>query len=353
MAPTDRPGLDAEGLKLLAVAQALLKKTVYALPEPDFDPLDAAPERLVAYGLPPRPPPGTEAFDAWTRLFTPPPDGKLTFLPAGVPELTPDWLIDGYLLDRPGTPRATGRAESSRNWSGVYIATNGQGRFKQTFGAWTVPQVSPPTPGIDGDYRCSTWTGLDGHRRHSLSMPQLGTTQKVKVVSGTAQPHTEEAWWQWWLRGFRFPPFPFPGFQVAAGQTVQCSLTILSPGLVLFVIRNAATGAVGRIKSESPGIGDLVRWGVRGVAAEWITERPTDIFSAVVYPLPNYGTVTYRGCTAIVEQPTPAGPAPVARDLSGARKIRMVAERARPARSAVISVAHKISDTMATTDYKP
>jgi hypothetical protein len=92
-------------------------------------------------------------------------------------------------------PPALGtRYETSPNWSGAYITPKRSRMFTEVHGSWQVPTPSPPvdgkgSPPADGDYRSSAWIGLDGQRRYlNSSLPQIGTSQFVKVVDDQPTP---------------------------------------------------------------------------------------------------------------------------------------------------------------------
>src|SRR5690349_8853773 len=136
-----------------------------------FDP-PGAPNRLTGasnepnwHGIPPQPDPdrhpGSCAF--WTRMSSQPLSFERTefsFQAAGGIRLNPRRSYYGY----------GARRQSSANWSGAYI-TPKQGRmFTAVHGSWCVPRVAAPVasdaPPADGEYRSSTWIGLDGQRRY-------------------------------------------------------------------------------------------------------------------------------------------------------------------------------------------
>jgi hypothetical protein len=322
--------------KLIERIEAALKPRLHLSPPPPagFDPLTASADELDMFGLPPQPNPDThpDAYALWKKLLSPP----LTILPAVFPVFkTVDYRITGYVVKKKFA--FTDQQETSSNWSGAFITANGRGPFTMVFGLWRVPKPKRPTGGPDGDYRCSTWVGLDGLRGHSRSLPQLGTTQSV-LVAGNTETKTIEAWWQWWIRGQHFPPVPFPApFSVQEDNLVLCSLTMLTAIRVRFAIKNLtqAGGPFSSVDVDVPPVSGVLpsELAVRGGNAEWIAERPMDIDSDDLYPLADYASVTFEPCLAV----TPAA----VRDLSGARLLRMVEARNNPHRTAIISSAKK------------
>jgi hypothetical protein len=332
---------DPHEQQLIEQLEAALKPRLRLTDKPPdgFDPLEASTEELDKFGLPPRPHPEAhpEAYAHWRRLLSKP----LVILPAVFPVFkTLDYRITGYVAKKKFVFAMMDHHETSSNWSGAFITANERGPFFMVFGSWIVPTPTRPAFGADGDYRSSTWMGLDGVRRHSRALPQLGTTQRVTVAGGVSTPMIE-AWWQWWIRGANFPPVPIdPNFVVAAGDQVMCLLFVLAPDRVGFFIKNVTQGgALAHADAKLPPVSGIApsELFVRGAHAEWIEERPMKLGSNDLYPLADYGTVTFSDCLGVV---------PVeARDLSGARLLRMVEERKNQHRSAIISSAKKIPPT--------
>lgn len=333
---------------LIEFAERFLRGRLQLLPTPPegFDALKASDRELEFYGLPPRPRASsrTEARDAWTSMFTPTTQAPLTYRPSLYPALTQAWIDNGYRLgggkNRKSNTSAT-RIGTSRNWSGAIIAGSGE-HFNQVYGTWFVRGANVPAGGGDDDYRCSVWIGLDGHRRHSFSMPQLGTTQIAVVVNGLVT-RRYEAWWQWWLRGLPIPPFPFnPPLVVDAGDQVAASLTVVAPDTVRFTIVNKQSGEVRTLQQSAPTLAPTipVYWRVRGAAAEWIAERPMRLNAPSLHPFADCGEINFSGCVAN----TPlSGP----KTLLAERLVRMVAHSAPPTNMRRIAepVRNATSDT--------
>jgi peptidase A4-like protein len=322
-------------MSILREMEEDLKKRLRLAPQPppEFDPLLATSAELEHFGLPPRPDPHLHqaAFGVWRRMMSPP----LEIVPATFPVLTEkfDYRISVQLLAL--KIAVSDRLETSTNWSGGYITANHTGPFSMVFGSWTIPTPNQPAGAPGGDYRCATWVGLDGLRRYSDSLPQLGTTQRV-VAGGGGTTRTVEAWWQWWIRGANYPPVPFPStFTVQIGDPVTCGLAVVSSALVRVFIKNDANGLFARYDIVAPAAAALLAAtaALRGAHAEWIAERPMQLGSTVLYPLADYGSVDFSNCLTIV-------PAQV-RDLRGARFIRMGEMRQGALRSTIISSAGK------------
>lgn len=323
-------------MSILQEMEDNLKKRLRPVPQPPegFNPLSATAAELEHYGLPPKPDPDLHAaaFAVWQRMMSPP----LEIVPATFPVLSAeklDYRISVEALILQVAPSY--HLESSANWSGGYITANHTGPFRMVFGSWTIPTPNPPAGAPAGDYRCATWVGLDGLRRYSDSLPQLGTTQTVVVgAGGTAR--TVEAWWQWWVRGTNNAPVPFPTpFTVAIGDLVTCGLFMINPTLVLVFIKNNTSGLFARYVVVAPSAASSLSAiaALRGAHAEWVAERPMHLGSTDLYPLADYGIVDFSNCLTVV--PTQV------RDLRGARFIRMSEIRRPPLRSTIISSAGK------------
>ena len=292
-------------------------------------------DRLIEFGLPPKPDERADpqSFRLWRRMLSEPlnlPEAAFgfqararhRFLRAGPPA-----GADGGLAH--GTPRTGG----SRNWSGALILARNGLRFTSVWGNWRVPtprmpegaHPSKPPPG--NQYQCSTWIGLDGHRRHSTSLPQVGTTHALVLgADGVWRQHLS-AWHQWWIRGQNFPFVTLEGFALEPEDEVIATLTVVHPTRVHFTIKNQTKGDLVPISwnADSPAAP------VEGSAAEWIVERPTDLDDeAILYELPDYGSVTFTNCVAAM------GGLP--RTLEAARLVRMHNPSRDPWRSGVVSL---------------
>lgn len=321
-------------------------------PAPEIDWLKAKPEELEIYGLPPQPPAsaGPLAAALWNKLVSKP----LELLNSVFPVATTDYRLNRGRLGS-GYP---GRHESSANWSGGCIAATGGNQFTQIWGSWQVPTPNPPPSSGPGDYRCSTWIGIDGLRRFDFSLPQMGTTQKIVVApDGTVGAPAVEAWWQWWLRDDpNNGPRIFPNFPVQPGDNVSCVLTVLAPDLVRFFIKNFTQGGkaahqdvnVPTFHIPGPIGGGSIEFLARGATAEWITERPTKLGSNELYELPDYGTATFTGCLAVSGT---AGVGLQPQTLSNARLLKMFKVRDNPHRLVTLSRAKKLDEQTVRTSF--
>jgi hypothetical protein len=331
---------------------ARLQQNFMPLPD-DFDFDREAPARLAEVGFPPRPDPEQqpELYALWRRFVARP-----------LLVIDPKWPLDPSVrydhrlsFSSAKAIAAAGHRQSSRNWAGAIVVENSSRFYTQVASAWQVPNVSAPAPPAgpprDDSYRCSTWIGLDGHIRFSNSMPQMGTLQQVDVVGGQSS-FKFEAWVQWWVRGENRFPVPIPNLPIRPGDRVYCWITVEPTGDVLFDIRNDSLSPpqVARMRmspptSPAPPAPPVVVHRVRGGAAEWVAERPMVLFATRLYPLPNYGSVTFEDCLAVtgIQQ----------RRLRNARLPAMVERRNNPVRARVISRPAKVDDGTLEVVYKP
>jgi hypothetical protein len=362
----------------------------FTLPDPDLDPRREEVQTQAAlehHGLPPKPDrhaqPRRRAF--WDRMFSRhnSKDG-VTFVDAKIGfefEPTPEDPLattvspmssSSIQPNRGGKdPRSTGSvlAEANLNWSGASVTARDGRMFTQVHGSWIVPRVSPPgavepsgeDEPADADasfkeYRCSTWIGLDGQRRYDhASLPQIGTSQFIKVTSSGDVTSTTGVWWQWWLRDAPNPlPILLP-LPVDPGDEMMASLFVVDSTHVKYLIANRTKGIICTPFTEETPTSYLpssVRAGaarVSGATAEWITERPMNWVTGEVFDLPDYGTVTFRDCLVV------SGQAPGVDEReeqpSGAQLFRMYDLLRNPYRSTVISGARRERDGSFTTQY--
>jgi hypothetical protein len=353
------PGKRQEGAVLEAFHADIERRAhAFPLPPADFDPLSATASQLEKYGLPARPDPRTERdlFLFWGLMLGPP-----------IRIIAPDFLKKAsraplFALEavapsrrsRSAAPfaRGFGHRESSQNWSGLYVVPPRPNRFLQVVGGWTVPRPMAPrvlphgaAPGSD-EYRSSTWIGLDGHRTYPMSsLPQIGTSQFVKVVNGATTVETA-AWWQWWMKDDPdSAPVDILNFPVSVGDEIFASLAVQASGDVLFHIKNQTSGLFASFVVIAPGA--IVPL---GSTAEWIMERPTELGSTRMYPMPHCTDVVFRHCLAR-SAPAVGEPATL-QDLDNARLIRMYELFDNPHRKAFVSHPQKTGKTSARVFYR-
>jgi len=240
----------------------------------------------------------------------------------------------------PPVTRGYRHREDSRNWSGAYITPVRPNRFVHVTGGWTVPEPAVPTvlpnaaTGND-EFRSSTWIGLDGHRvyPHS-SLPQIGTSQFIRRANGADTIQTG-AWWQWWKKGDpNSAPVEIVNFPVSVGDKILASLKVQASGDVHFHLKNQTSGLFTTFVVIAPGT--IVPL---GSTAEWIMERPTELHSTHVYPLPRCSDVIFNHCMA--KSSVSIGAATTMQKLDNPRLIRMYEIFESPHRIAFVSQAQK------------
>lgn len=322
-----------------------------ALPPPDFDPIENLDDRtrLEEFWLPSRPDPERESelYEHWREMFS----GPLRFVSAKaqppepqLPEPQPTVLPmrTDLLSTRVSSPLTTTSFETSSNWSGAYILPNRGSRFVRIIGRWQTPEIKPGA-GLDTSalpFRCSVWIGLDGKKRWTTSVPQVGT---VHTVSRDGVPDVPKLWWQWWVRDGHSEPHNISGVPIRVGDIVLCSLTVVSLHHVRFHVKNRNTGDLAGFAVYEP-------TPLRGSSAEWIVEQPADpshkpaMVNGVrqldpLFPLPNYGSVLFEHCAA--QSATGSSLDRQYHPLRTPRLIRMSQSLAQPTRKAVISLPHR------------
>jgi hypothetical protein len=316
---------------------AEINKTTRFFPLPDFDPLRASPQQLEEYGLRwlPDPDADPQGHAFWKRLYSQPLQFEMTKF-AMRAEAQPRHRVNQV--------RLRGNDERSLNWSGGYITARHSEMFTEIRGTWQSPVVAPPEPGARGDFRSSTWIGLDGQRRYlHSSLPQIGTAQFVHATA-SATTYTTKAWWQWWLRDQYSPPVDL-SLAVNPQDLVSCAIVLVNRTTARFYIKNESTGVMltpferpspSKTMSSGP---SPIQVRVTGATAEWIMERPRDPATERHYRLPDYGTVVFNDCQALSARAP--GQAGRTRTLQGMRRVAMYEVRSAPSRSKNVSRARR------------
>lgn len=246
------------------------------------------------------------------------------------------------------------RWQGSANWSGAILTAREGERFTCVSGRWRVPgakpdaDAPPPIPGPEDtppSRRCSVWVGLDGHRASFGSLPQAGTTTAEVFEDGRRTVQTY-AWAQWWVKGQQYGEWVFLDFPVRPGDEVSVWVALQEPDRAVFRLRNETLGREDGVVWQSGGLaGPLIRAihkeaaPVPGQAAVWCVERPMVMGRTDLYPLPDFGTVSFERCIAATRMADqPFHEAADLRDLSQARLVRMFDHRDGPERSRRIAV---------------
>jgi hypothetical protein len=343
-------------LQQLIRAEVQQRVNLMPSPAPDFDALRAGAAELARHGLPRRPDPArSPALHAfWERMFSPP----VRFIG---PELDFDLTLR-HLLRRGATGGEAGamaftptRWGTSRNWSGAVITARDGMLFRSVAGRWTVPapaaprnaNTSQPPPG--DAWQGSVWLGLDGYRRWSRSLPQMGTVSVVDAAEGVLKPGTY-VFAQWWVRGKTYGEVRIPNMPVKAGDDVSCLLTAEGPTEVNFAMTNhtqkasiALSWKQGQVETDATML-NRSDAPVEGRNAVWCVERPLTLpkgqQAATLFSLPRIGPVDFVDVVAEMHDPADAAAPPVMRDLTAARLLRMIGDAgqaAQPGTSILVS----------------
>lgn len=320
--------------------------TAFGPPPDGADLLAPANEPLLAgLGLP-RKPLGDCARGLWRRML----EGACIEAPSYVCDPyeevpSPDFLPVRRSLLRAARPRQGSRTQRSRNWSGAWIVPRDGRRFVSVWGSWTVPETPapheteqpPPDQARAPDWaRCSHWIGIGGHRRHSRSLPQVGTMTAINKKREVRY----YAWYQWWEATRSYGPLRITNLDVEAGHSIIAAVTAEARDRVRLHIRNENTRQLRSIEWQTDA--DRAPAEVDGKSAEWVVERPSWFGrdgKPRFFQLPRFGSLRFDCCHAEVAETLDASP--VARDLDGARLVRMVGRGGTPRGSRFLAVPKK------------
>jgi hypothetical protein len=348
-APDPRMVAEIEQKARAELQARLVLPSVSTLPP---DPLNASDADLELCGLPPRPDrtlhPGL--FDVWQDMLRPP-----------LRPVAPEFVAQALAMRQvahggSGTTtlgaiaHAYGRWGTSRNWSGAVLTAHGRRRFRIVTASWVVPKVrlphgaSPSKPPPGGAWQVSHWIGLDGFRRFSLSLPQVGTVSRLGISKGPQPPAgtlVEETYLfvQWWVRDKDYGEIRVPQMQVRPGDVIHAMLSLRGDTNVSFHVTNRTTGRMLNI-AWAPGtyvlppslrLNQPLRTGApaEGINAVFCVERPgippapgASLNPELIekYRLPAFDFVPFDRVHALMLGP---GEPPLIADLTGARWLRM------------------------------
>lgn len=166
----------------------------------------------------------------------------------------------------PGSPGYT-----SPNWSG-YVLTGGSGGYQAIGGGWRVPTVNCELVpnGLTTD-----WVGVNGFGNGNPGLFQDGTTSYC--VNGQQGDY---AWWTDAAEGYASQIL----FSVSPGDAIYAQVYQDSSGYWNYSIEDVTTD----VASTSPESFDGA-----GTSAEWIAEDPGIPNSNGLYPLADFGSVTF------------------------------------------------------------
>jgi hypothetical protein len=239
---------------------------------------------------------------------------------------------------RPPVARA-GRWMTSRNWSGAVIAADHGSPMQVVMGRWRVPapslppEASPAAPPPGNAFQCSVWIGLDGWRRSSLSLPQVGTVSAMQFRNGQFRPECY-LFAQWWVRGKNYAEAKIANFCVRPEDEILAMVTVTGFLTVRLTVANLTWPQLftedwqpGKVESGEITLPDIDA-PVEGRHAVWCVERPTihprPAQGPIYYQLPRFAAATFREARGAAWPKKPPHWPVLARDLAAPRLVRMV-----------------------------
>jgi hypothetical protein len=238
--------------------------------------------------------------------------------PAGPGGSSPPFVVtaappDAASSESVALAAASGRWSRSENWSGTYLRSTGGNMFTQVVGQWSTPASVTYTPVPNGKYRSSIWIGIDGQARYTnATLPQIGTSQ----IFNKAGALVHRAWFEWWDNRIEeyhkkhaklSSPNYIVNLPIDAGHVILCSLEVVQgdaahPVMARMCIKNDTTGRfIMPFLVYAPPVGrDREEATVTGATAEWVVERPWSTADNALFTLPNYGSVAFSNCAAVL-----------------------------------------------------
>lgn len=160
---------------------------------------------------------------------------------------------------------------SSPNWAG-YVLSGQSGGYHGVSGEWTVPTIAcGPVP----DGNTADWVGVNGFSATSPGLFQDGTISQCDNGQ-----QLDVAWWTDEAQNYA----SIPVFSVSPGDLIEAEVFREPAGSWAYYISDLTTGAMS--SSVTPFAGP-------GTTAEWIAEDPSYTSSGPLYPLADFGTVTF------------------------------------------------------------
>jgi len=236
-------------------------------PPKDFDRLTASNPELIKYGLPPRPPPGSDQRlqDRWRHNMS----------------LSLQYVYPNLHIKRNGThnrkPAATpdnSTTSISPDWCGAILSPAEGQKFLAVCANWVVPNAYPPESArlgestwADGIYDRSIAVGLDGGGENARDL-LVGTTSEVEVSGGHITRQSAYARVRYPTSG---PDIEITHFNIKPGDFI-CGRTHIDPtddtkGIVILLNESSAQYTSFRF-DLSRGLhfgGGPARWGVEEI----------------------------------------------------------------------------------------
>jgi len=168
----------------------------------------------------------------------------------------------------------------SPQWSGYVAMSNlllRQPVVTSVSGSWTVPVVNSS----DGDAYSAAWVGIGGYGENSLI--QTGTLQGYR--NGRV---TYYAWYELLPN----TAVRIQSMDVQPGDAITASVSLVDSNQTLWLIELSDI-------TSGESFSRTFRYNSSRLSAEWVVERPT--VAGNITDLANFGSVTFRNCTATVE----------------------------------------------------
>lgn len=175
-----------------------------------------------------------------------------------------------------GKPNIKLRHGTSVNWSGYAVETDlltpQNYAVSDVKGQWTVPSVTGTTNAYS-----STWIGIDGYSDNTVE--QIGTEQDW--INGVPVYY---AWYEMYPK----PSYRINSLAIRPGDQMAAEVKYVGSNTYSLTLSNLSTG-----KSFTT----IQKAKARRQSAEWVVEAP---WSGGVLPLANFGTVTFSGAYAVL-----------------------------------------------------
>jgi len=260
-----------------------------AAPE-GFNPIEATPRELLAYGYPARPDPvlRPRLHKLWTKMMSRP----MQIIEPHFAVITKE--ARGQRKDY-GPPAGNGWCGSIAFASSASVGQpNAPAPEAVAFvmGQWIVPHIVGPKP---GNCVCACWVGIDGGggaENPSNDILQAGTTQAITVNWHGGGDYSSFAWCEW----YPADPVAITNLAVSPGDTMFCTICASSPTSAVIHLLNVTTGTgTVFIKTAPTNVsGQPVNVQLAGDTAEWIVEAWVD----EDYDLGRFGDIFFDECIA-------------------------------------------------------
>jgi hypothetical protein len=179
--------------------------------------------------------------------------------------------------DPGGAPRIRVSRGTSSNWSGYAAQTSltspQSGAVSDVVGTWQVPFVTGSTNAWS-----SAWVGIDGYS--DATVEQIGTEQDTSKFGATR--------YYAWYEMYPAASVLISGLAINPGNVITGRVRYAGSNQYVLSLNNTSTGHSYQTTQTVS---------AQRSSAEWIMEAPS---SGRILPLANFGTVSFTGCNATV-----------------------------------------------------